>query len=1663
MGENCGECNTTRLHISTDDGCEICGDCVDPLVNTTNIIINLLNKTIELLPNLTIRIGPFDLVYIEKNASFFASFLEIWARDVQSIEAALGLREDPPPIPGSFVLDIRPPLLPKHDVLRDLMNRSTEFSSLDVFGERVAVATGRTFSFSSELDSSFAALRITVEELAQFLEELEGNLEENFERVRSKRIRAEEVNNIVVNRDFTRTDEIVEENLDRAKRYFSDSARFEATMQRIFNLAVAEVMRFNSSGVEGQLDLAYQWLVTTNQRVEEAEREYTTAFELKDAVDDLLPRANDLSTQVNSALTVLTEAVESNEEVLVESQATFEEANENFETASVWFVRLNASTSSFEERLYAVIPEPNDDLVAELHAMDLFANGSRINASSHSLRLEAKAFLDSLPPVPVVEFERIENILQIALQQSSSADALLKDVNLADLLEQVRVANKTSYHLLEEAREYEENSTVVKSLVDDVETRYLLAENWTAWLEDRLDVVMSGLKELEQKPDFSKNFEEIRRTADASNATFRAVNSTLDSIEEASPSVQDDIDVSRNNTEIIHENMNISRFLLDCVDGQAKATRSVMASVDGAIDTLMETNDEIISEIDDIITGLKSVHNVIQKVNAPAIFERSVNDPRPFLSLQPPDRAQAMEPVLFDLIDLYLVPNGLSEEGSLLFYAGPAWRKDDVNHTRQMNEETFIALTASKSRLTLHYNLKVCQPNEECTSTGDRMLDHKKGQLLDVSPNHVQIMRVGNHVRLVRRSGGENGEPQLSTPLEQEGELLFIPTQRTVYYIGGQPSNVKIHASVDGYESYSGNVNLLLYNHKEWSIWDIRDSSPTKFWDYSNNRKKGNTLVFTDLSESELLSFDGNGYLYTQQLAGGVNTKIRSESIGVDSELVFSFSAQSRDGLIVFMFEPSEQMSLELSLTNGIVMLQIRDRNEGKNETLYFLLHAEQFELAIKQFYYPSLGIILFVEERGVSPRVIFSFQNYFRETTDTQVWFGGYREDIADSLRRRNNEELYEPVVTSSFRGSVKVEMQGPNQAATQDVFTTSFRTFREHYINSEFQRGVSRTAIKTQYVDLIGFTGQSFLMYNDTMLRGLINIQEYRPSKLVDSYALQFRTDRPEGGVLFHATSGTSGLLLFIENMYIRVELKHNANMLTMSTRTPVVEADQWHSVLIRISFQPMQTMFKLFVDNKMESEVSGLRNWKIHKSDVNFNIEHLSLAGSLNSEIGNFVGCIRNFIVQENPFNVLADNLEPFSSQDFDEISRRVSDREGITFYQCPNLRKPDPVVTYPVLPQVVEVYCVPAEDVELAEFSLGGFRRSTTLKTSNTVPLLERNFVITFNVIFYDDREIHDINTNSSNQYHHVFSLSSKYDEMVSLVLDSNRNVVMVTRSGDAVMETLLLANSTQNLTLELSCSGLNEVFSCSLNGMPPVVVARRNYFYPKWPLVFGRATGMENAMEKSMDSFVGCMGNFAISGLPYTNIHTGQPCFDDAIPGYYFNGIAHVAVPNISGEVSFGFKPVRTNGLLAAILKKTGETSYAVKVAIGYKGGQLSASNRSQTDAFPLEGQSPGTSGCGLPSNLTLTPNEGMLGIVYCEGSVCHSEVALEVPVGPNDMLYIGGVPRDVEYSEVDIFLFLKPSDVSEESLPPFFVGTVYPPLPADSDLQLNNISPGLAP
>ena len=65
-------------------------------MNTTDTVITLLNKTIELLPNLTIRIGRFDLVYVERNISIFSAFLELWSRDVHSIEIALGLVEGPP-------------------------------------------------------------------------------------------------------------------------------------------------------------------------------------------------------------------------------------------------------------------------------------------------------------------------------------------------------------------------------------------------------------------------------------------------------------------------------------------------------------------------------------------------------------------------------------------------------------------------------------------------------------------------------------------------------------------------------------------------------------------------------------------------------------------------------------------------------------------------------------------------------------------------------------------------------------------------------------------------------------------------------------------------------------------------------------------------------------------------------------------------------------------------------------------------------------------------------------------------------------------------------------------------------------------------------------------------------------------------------------------------------------------------------------------------------------------------------------------------------------------------------------------------------------------------------------------------------------------------------
>ena len=55
----------------------------------------------------------------------------------------------------------------------------------------------------------------------------------------------------------------------------------------------------------------------------------------------------------------------------------------------------------------------------------------------------------------------------------------------------------------------------------------------------------------------------------------------------------------------------------------------------------------------------------------------------------------------------------------------------------------------------------------------------------------------------------------------------------------------------------------------------------------------------------------------------------------------------------------------------------------------------------------------------------------------------------------------------------------------------------------------------------------------------------------------------------------------------------------------------------------------------------------------------------------------------------------------------------------------------------------------------------------------------------------------------------------------------------------------------------------------------------------------------------------------------------------------------LAVSNASREVSFTFKAIRKDGLLAAILEKMDDGSFKVKVAIGYRAGAVSVPHDSK--------------------------------------------------------------------------------------------------------------------
>ena len=83
----------------------VCGDCVDKLTNATTLLITMLNQTVELLPNLTVRIGPQDLIYVDRNATYIGRFLDIWTGDVGTAEVALGLEQGPP------LVGLEPPLV----------------------------------------------------------------------------------------------------------------------------------------------------------------------------------------------------------------------------------------------------------------------------------------------------------------------------------------------------------------------------------------------------------------------------------------------------------------------------------------------------------------------------------------------------------------------------------------------------------------------------------------------------------------------------------------------------------------------------------------------------------------------------------------------------------------------------------------------------------------------------------------------------------------------------------------------------------------------------------------------------------------------------------------------------------------------------------------------------------------------------------------------------------------------------------------------------------------------------------------------------------------------------------------------------------------------------------------------------------------------------------------------------------------------------------------------------------------------------------------------------------------------------------------------------------------------------------------------------------------
>ena len=463
-------------------------------------------------------------------------------------------------------------------------------------------------------------------------------------------------------------------------------------------------------------------------------------------------------------------------------------------------------------------------------------------------------------------------------------------------------------------------------------------------------------------------------------------------------------------------------------------TQNIAEETRNGLGDIFQQNRDIISEIDSLLVNVADTHRLINKINSPARLGLN-GSIKPYISLQPPPTVTTENEIQFESLDIYVYPIDHSPP-ALLFYAGPVVREEDSDQA--IKEEDYIALTSESDNYILlqwrigswSSNIKL---NKEITAATE-----------------IFFSRVGSMFELRVGSGQVLLNTIVRNTTINNDSLLFRISEHTGFLVGGKPVMSSLALpDFELYNSFMGVVNLLLFNGELWSLWNYRNRSDTDFLRSNNNDKvfrineavNLNAWISKPLSRGYSLSFDGDGYVKPIKF-------VNSTLTGAITRIQFYLSIKTLEGLVAFLYDPNTNVSLEIGLTGGNVIVKLAGPT----------FNTVEFTRPIV-----SMDFNTIVNEIGVLDNFVqYKYGNtgqdkqqpnlkFFDDSSQIVAWFGGV---VLDQLP----ESLRPTITTRGYRGCIDVDIE--ISSIFIDVFSDGFR---ENYLGSNIQKGMSGTCLKT------------------------------------------------------------------------------------------------------------------------------------------------------------------------------------------------------------------------------------------------------------------------------------------------------------------------------------------------------------------------------------------------------------------------------------------------------------------------------------------------------------------------------------------------------------------------------------------------------------------------